>query len=50
MTTVLKHSNPGPAHGDTARLLGQAWGRSVSFGLSPMPLIGEIRGGLTPQV
>lgn len=32
MTTVLKHSNPGLAHGDTARLLGQAWGRSVSFG------------------
>jgi hypothetical protein len=35
MTTVLKHSNPGLAHGDTARLLGQAWGRSVSFGQSP---------------
>jgi hypothetical protein len=34
MTTVLKHSNPGLAHGDTARLLGQAWGRSVSFGQS----------------
>ena len=32
MTTVLKHSNPGLAHRDTARLLGQAWGRSVSFG------------------
>jgi hypothetical protein len=32
MTTVLKHSNPGPAHVDTARLLGQAWGRTVSFG------------------
>ena len=35
MTTVLKHSNPGLAHCDTARLLGQAWGRSVSFGQSP---------------
>ena len=34
MTTVLKHSNPGLAHRDTARLLGQAWGRSVSFGQS----------------
>lgn len=34
MTTVLKHSNPGLAHGDTARLLGQAWGRIVLFGQS----------------
>lgn len=34
MTTILKHSNPGLAHVDTARLLGQAWGRSVSFGQS----------------